>query len=122
MLKPIRGDLYLDYRCVCGTVHQISYKEVNVVGKILCFCGKLLKLAPFKAELKMNYRMKKPKVNPVSRGQSSKISYNKPNRDEVIYGMVALGYKKAEAKRIVDSYDDGQMSNDTLLQACIKKK
>jgi len=125
MLKPIKGELYFDYKCDrCSSVHQVSYAEVLKVGKVLCFCGRLLKFAPFKASLHLNYDYKKPKDLPIqdhkrihkSKDQSAKVS-----RDDVVIALGRMGFKKDEAKRIVILNDDGVMSDESLIQRCLLK-
>lgn len=119
MLKPIKGELYFDYKCDgCSSVHQVSYSEVLKVGKLLCFCGKLLKFAPFKASLHLDYDYKKPKEKVVSK---PKVQSAKVSRDDVVIALGRMGFKRDEARRIVTLHDDGVMSDESLIQRCLVK-
>lgn len=124
MLKPIKGELYLDYQCDrCASISQVTYKEAIRIGKVMCSCGKILKFAPFKAQLRLDYGNEKPKGKTSSKsvgkafiGKSPKIS-----RDDVVIALGRMGFKRDEAKRIVALHDDGIMSDESLIQRCLVK-
>jgi len=48
-LLPFKSDIYLYYKCdECGAEHQQHIRATNEIGKLLCYCGKILNLQKVK--------------------------------------------------------------------------
>jgi len=124
MLRPVAATLYLDYKCPsCASVVQVSLKEANEIGKVLCGCDKILVFEPFKANLQLDYTTKDKVVTPKAvekpKGDTPRVVCGRINRDELVIALCKLGWSKGEATRIIESEDDGKVDNDTLLQKCL---
>lgn len=113
-LKPIRCDCYFIYKCPhCAAEHQSSYQEVNLISKILCCCGKLLLLTPMKG-VKVIPDYEKVTVKSVANSISAsgsignikdvtpKQSRLTEQHEEIVKGLVKLGFRKFDAKKAVD--------------------
>jgi len=97
-LKPCGADIYFKYVCECGCKHLKTLDEIQKVGKDLCFCGKVIHFKYIsKAKVKLKYSSK-----PITK-ISAKTIGNKINED-LISGLVNLGYKSREATKIVNDY------------------
>ena len=116
-LKPLKCDCFFIYECpTCGAQHQQSYEDITKIGKLLCYCGKVLKLAKMLGvKVIPKYEDKQP--------QQPK-QQNKQRDKDVVKGLVKLGIYKAQAQAVVDKINSSGIiyeSEGEFFQACIRK-
>jgi ribosomal protein L24 len=127
-MKQLPQGYHVDFKYVCPKCesdHWTTQEEARVKGfKIVCYCGKVMEIEPVTVS-KVNIRKvdnkpastPKPKPAPAHKNEVPKDS---DTVDMVIVnvtdGLVRLGFKKGEAKRLcIQLYKDG-MTEEQLLQ------
>jgi hypothetical protein len=108
-IKPSHYEVYPIYRCTCGAEWQQTVEETVFPAGILCHCGAKLKLATIEdLQVKASFKTdRKPDIKPVSEPVSEPPeNYEQKNDiyEEVVPALVSMGFKKREAKNLIDKY------------------
>ena len=100
-LKPSHYDVYPVYTCSCGAEWQQTVEQTEFPAGILCHCGAKLKLDTIESlEVKAGF---KTDGRPVSKPEES-YEQDDDTYEDVVPALVSMGFKKKEAKNLIDKY------------------
>tara|TARA_Y100000593_G_C4301620_1_gene333665 strand:+ start:716 stop:1081 length:366 start_codon:yes stop_codon:yes gene_type:complete len=106
-IKPTHYDVYPVFTCPqCGCEWQQSIEETVFPAGILCHCGAKLRLDSIEA-IEVNAVFSSDKKEPETTGADFS--------DDVVHGLVNMGYKKKKAKDLVDKYYKDGVSPEELI-------
>ena len=100
-IKPSHYEVYPIYICTCGAEWQQTVEETVFPAGILCHCGAKLKLATIEdLQVKASFKTDSEPASqpPENCGQKNDIY------EDVISALVSRGFKKREAKNLIDKY------------------
>lgn len=117
MIKPIRPELYLVYRCPkCGCEWNKTLKEVKYVKRMICDgCQKVSTFHP----------IKHIKIIPTYLKVPSNVKKNKSNviltklQEDAILALERRGFPKKESRKFVSSRNF--QSVEDYIQAAVRK-
>lgn len=130
-MKQLPQGYHVDFKYVCPKCesdHWTTQEEARVKGfKIVCYCGKVMEIEPI---IVSKVNIKKVDAKPTSTPKPAPAHKSKAPKDSdtvdmvivnVADGLVNLGYKKGEAKKLcIQLYKDG-MTEEQLLQEILSK-
>ncbi len=126
MLRPKLGILYLEFECPsCESVHNVSYEEVRKVGKIMCYCGKLLEFEPVTAQVTLyfgNTEVVKPITPPALKPKLPVIGAKRIHINDLVDCVSNLGFTRKEAKRRLDKVNLENKDEAEILREVLSVK
>lgn len=114
-MKPKGIEVYLVYECPkCNAQHTTSREETIFPGGVLCWCGEKIEFEPISTiTAQIHYSTKKY----IKKEKEVSVS---PNRDDLIIGLVNLGYNKAYLQKRVKEL--GNISEEEILRIITTEK
>jgi len=108
-IKPTHYDVYPVFTCPqCGCEWQQSIEETVFPAGILCHCGAKLRLDSIEA-IEVNATFSSDKKEQTTSNTDVSVY------DDVVHGLVNMGYKKKEARDLVDKYYKDDVSPEELI-------
>ncbi len=108
-IKPTHYDVYPVFTCPqCGCEWQQSIEETVFPAGILCHCGAKLRLDSIEA-IEVNATFSSDKKEQTTSNTDVSVY------DDVVHGLVNMGYKKKEARDLVDKYSKDGVSSEELI-------
>lgn len=123
-LKPYKVDVQFHYKCPnCGAEWQQSFAEVKHIGKIVCYCEKLLLLEKMDGlTITPKYHCDNRTISAVRVVNTATTTLN-CDVEDTVKAMKKMGFKAEEAKLAVNQVintGEKYKGENEFVQACIQ--